>query len=45
MTQVYGTTMKALIHKMFGDDIMSAIDFEMGIQKQEKPNVDRVFTT
>jgi Cyanate lyase C-terminal domain len=29
ITQVYGTTIKALIHEMFGDGIMSAIDFEM----------------
>jgi len=29
ITQVYGTTIKALIHELFGDGIMSAIDFEM----------------
>ena len=28
ITQVYGTTIKALIHEMFGDGIMSAIDFD-----------------
>jgi len=33
ITQVYGTTMKALIHEMFGDGIMSATDFEIDIQK------------
>ena len=28
ITQVYGTTIKASIHEMLGDGIMSAIDFE-----------------
>jgi cyanate lyase len=28
ITQVYGTSMKAVIHELFGDGIMSAIDFE-----------------
>jgi cyanate lyase len=45
ITQVYGTTMKALIHEMFGDGIMSAIDFEMDIQKIEDPKGDRVVVT
>lgn len=42
ITQVYGTTIKALIHEMFGDGIMSAIDFELDIRKQEDPKGDRV---
>jgi cyanate lyase len=42
ITQVYGTTLKALIHEMFGDGIMSAIDFEMDVQRQEDPKGDRV---
>lgn len=42
ITQVYGTTIKALIHEMFGDGIMSAIDFEMEIEKVEDPKGDRV---
>ena len=42
ITQVYGTTIKALIHEMFGDGIMSAIDFEMDIQRKEDPKGDRV---
>ncbi|MGH8917490.1 MAG: cyanase, partial [Actinomycetes bacterium] len=29
VTQVYGTTIKALIHEKFGEGIMSAIDFEL----------------
>lgn len=45
ITQVYGTTIKALIHEMFGDGIMSAIDFEMQIEKIEDPKGDRVKIT
>jgi cyanate lyase len=45
ITQVYGTTIKALVHEMFGDGIMSAIDFEMDIQKEEGPKGDRVVIT
>ncbi len=45
ITQVYGTTVKAIIHEMFGDGIMSAIDFEMDIQKLEDPKGDRVVIT
>ena len=43
--QVYGTSMKAVIHEMFGDGIMSAIDFEIDIQKREDPKGDRVVVT
>jgi cyanate lyase len=42
MVNVYGTTIKALIHEEFGDGIMSAIDFSMDIQRQEDPKGDRV---
>jgi cyanate lyase len=45
ITQVYGTTIKALIHEMLGDGIMSAIDFEMDIRKEEDPKGDRVIVT
>ncbi|MBE3559591.1 MAG: cyanase [Ktedonobacteraceae bacterium] len=45
ITQVYGTTIKALIHEMFGDGIMSAIDFEMSIEKVADPKGDRVKIT
>jgi cyanate lyase len=45
ITQVYGTTIKAVIHEMFGDGIMSAIDFELDIQKKEDPKGDRVVIT
>jgi cyanate lyase len=43
--QVYGTTMKAIINERFGDGILSAIDFEMDIQKKEDPKGDRVVVT
>jgi cyanate lyase len=42
ITQVYGTTMKEVIQEMFGDGIMSAIDFEIEIQKKPDPKGDRV---
>jgi cyanate lyase len=42
ITHVYGTAMKAVIHEMFGDGIMSAIDFEIDIRKKEDPKGDRV---
>jgi cyanate lyase len=45
ITQVYGTTLKAIIHEMFGDGIMSAIDFEMNVEKKEDPKGDRVVVT
>ena len=45
ITQVYGTTLKALIHEMFGDGIMSAVDFEMHIERKEDPKGDRVVLT
>lgn len=39
---VYGDTIKELIHEKFGDGIMSAIDFDLGIEKIENPKGDRV---
>ncbi|MBB96695.1 MAG: cyanase [Rhodobacteraceae bacterium] len=39
---VYGPTIKALIHEKFGDGIMSAIDFDMKVERVEKPKGDRV---
>lgn len=42
LVNVYGTTIKELIHEEFGDGIMSAIDFSMDIQRQEDPKGDRV---
>ncbi len=45
ITQVYGTTIKALIHEEFGDGIMSAINFKMNIEKVEDPEGERVKIT
>ncbi len=42
LVSVYGTTFKELIAEEFGDGIMSAIDFEMEITRQEDPAGDRV---
>lgn len=42
IVNVYGTTIKALIHEEFGDGIMSAIDFTMDIQREPDPKGDRV---
>jgi len=42
---VYGPAIKELIHEKFGDGIMSAIDFEMDIQRVEDPKGDRVVVT
>ena len=45
ITQVYGTTIKALIHEEFGDGIMSAINFNMNLERVENPEGDRVRIT
>jgi cyanate lyase len=45
ITQVYGTTIKALIHEEFGDGIMSAINFKMDIERVEDPEGERVRIT
>ena len=42
LISVYGTTFKELIHEEFGDGIMSAIDFDMAIERQADPKGDRV---
>lgn len=42
LINVYGTTLKELIHEEFGDGIMSAIDFSMDLQREEDPKGDRV---
>lgn len=42
LVNVYGTTIKELIHEEFGDGIMSAIDFSMDIQRQSDLKGDRV---
>ena len=45
LVQVYGTTWKDLIQEEFGDGIMSAIDFDMSIERQPDPKGDRVKLT
>jgi cyanate lyase len=45
VVQVYGTTLKELIHEKFGDGIMSAIDFEMYVDRVADPKGDRVKVT
>jgi len=42
LVNVYGTTLKELIHEEFGDGIMSAIDFTMDLKREADPNGDRV---
>ena len=42
IVQVYGPTIKELIHEEFGDGIMSAIDFSMNISREADPKGDRV---
>jgi cyanate lyase len=42
LVNVYGTTIKELIHEEFGDGIMSAIDFSMDITRSPDPKGDRV---
>jgi cyanate lyase len=42
IVNVYGMTIKELIHEEFGDGIMSAIDFSMDIVREPDPKGDRV---
>jgi cyanate lyase len=42
IVNVYGATIKELIHEEFGDGIMSAIDFSMDIEREADPKGDRV---
>ena len=42
VVNVYGSTIKELIHEEFGDGIMSAIDFSMDLQRENDPKGDRV---
>ena len=38
----YGPTLRALIQEEFGDGIMSAIDFDMSVEREPNPKGDRV---
>ncbi len=37
MMSMYGTTLKALVNELFGDGVISAINFRMDIKKVEDP--------
>jgi cyanate lyase len=43
--QVYGPTIKELIHEQFGDGIMSAINFRLDVSRVADPAGDRVVVT
>jgi cyanate lyase len=45
LVMVYGTTWKQLIQEEFGDGIMSAIDFDMSLERQPDQKGDRVRIT
>jgi cyanate lyase len=45
LISVYGTTFKQIIEEEFGDGIMSAIDFDMNMERQPDPKGDRVRIT
>jgi cyanate lyase len=40
--QVWGPTVKELVQEEFGDGIMSAIDFDLAVERQPDPKGDRV---
>ncbi len=42
LVMINGPALKVLIEEEFGDGIMSAIDFDMGIERQADPKGDRV---
>ena len=42
---VYGSTLKELIHEKGGDGIMSAIDFDLKVEKVPYPKGDRIVVT
>jgi cyanate lyase len=45
IVQVYGPTIKELIHEEFGDGIMSAINFRFEVERVPDPDGDRVVVT
>ena len=45
LVMINGPAWKELIQEEFGDGIMSAIDFEIDIQKKSDPKGDRVVVT
>ncbi len=45
ITYVYGDAIKEMIHEKFGDGIMSAIDFDLHVERIPDPKGDRVKVT
>ena len=45
ITYVYGDSIKEMIHEKFGDGIMSAIDFDLHVDRIPDPKGDRVKIT
>lgn len=45
VVQVYGSTISELVAEEFGDGIVSAIDFELGLTREADPKGDRVVIT
>ena len=43
--QIYGTTIKALIHEEFGDGIMSAVTFNLNVERVESDEGPKVRIT
>ena len=42
IVQIYGTTLKALIHEEFGDGVMSSVDFKLDITRVADGEGDRI---
>ncbi|MBC3380508.1 cyanase [Serratia fonticola] len=38
MVQIYGSTLRALVHEQFGDGVISAINFKLDIKKIQDPD-------
>ncbi|MEU9104402.1 cyanase [Streptomyces xanthophaeus] len=45
MLQVYGTTLRALVHEQFGDGIISAINFKLDVRKVADPEAGSAVIT
>jgi cyanate lyase len=43
--QIYGLPLKDIIHELFGDGIMSAVDFTLQVERETDPKGDRVKIT
>jgi cyanate lyase len=45
LVQVYGPAIKQIVHEEFGDGIMSAINFNIEVERRAHPGGDRVHIT